>query len=228
MRLRGLIGRCCSAMLAAAALAFGIGQTGLPSAEVVAAQSKSMREPRVAGAAEHDDYGCAVGGRRRIRAAGGAGRGAGPAFSDLPAFCRVEGDVETVRRLRYQDRSLVAGIRLERQVRGGRQRRLERQHRPERAGGRPAPRLCDRQHGYRPRRRRRPLDAESGEARRLRIPRRPRDDRRPARPSSTAHYGNGAEALILRRLLGRRPAGAEGGATLPRRLRRHRRRRARR
>ena len=42
-----------------------------------------------------------------------------------------------------------------------------------------------------------------------------------------AFYGNAPRLLVLRRLLDRRTARADGGAALPERLRRHRRRRAR-
>ena len=42
-----------------------------------------------------------------------------------------------------------------------------------------------------------------------------------------AFYGNPPQPLLFRRLLHRRPAGTDGGATLPQRLRRHPRRRAR-
>ena len=41
-----------------------------------------------------------------------------------------------------------------------------------------------------------------------------------------SYYGADANALVLLRLLERRPSGADGSAALPRRLRRHRRRRA--
>ena len=102
MRLRGLIGRCCSAMLAAAALAFGIGQTGLPSAEVVAAQSKSC-ESLASLALPKSTITAAQSVAAGAFAPPGAGRGTRPTFSDLAAFCRVQAHVETVERFRHQD-----------------------------------------------------------------------------------------------------------------------------
>ena len=75
---------------------------------------------------------------------------------------------------------------------------------------------------HRPRRRRRQLRARpSGEAHRLRLPLRARDDRQgegDRRSPTTAARRNG---LVLERLLDRRTAGARRSAALPGRLRRH-------
>ena len=64
-----------------------------------------------------------------IGAAATAGDKAMQAFRALPAFCRVAATSGAVSRLGHQDRSLAAGVRLERQVPGNGQWRLEWQYR---------------------------------------------------------------------------------------------------
>ena len=159
---------------------------------------------------------------------GDGGRGA-EAMKDLPAFCRVAATLDADQRFRHQGRSVAAGLRLERQVPGGRQRRVGGFDRLCSDGRRARARLRD-QLAPTPGTagRRRELRAgTSREANRLRLARRARDDGESEGDDRRA-LRRGAEALVLERLLGRRQAGAQGGAALPGGLRRHRRRRARR
>ena len=101
----------------------------------------------------------------------------GNAFRTLPAFCRVAATLKPIERFRHQDRGLAADGRLERQVPGGRQRRLQRHDQLRRDGDGARARLRDELHRHRPHRRRRELGARpSGEGDRLRLARGPRDD----------------------------------------------------
>ena len=135
-----------------------------------------LRGALVAEASGRDDHDGAAGRGRRVHAAGG-GRGGGAQFADLPAFCRVAATLKPSADSDIKIEVWLPAVRLERQVPGNRQRRLERQHRHQRAGHRHPPRLRDRQHRHRAPGRRRPVDAEPREADRLRPSRRPRDDR---------------------------------------------------
>ena len=129
------------------------------------------------------------------------------AYADLPAFCRVAATLDADERLGHQDRGLAAGRGLERQVPGGRQRRLGRR----RSATRRWPTALQR--GYATASTDTGHDGGRGAASRSAIPRssidfalsrRARDDRRAPRRSSTAFYGARAEALVLERLLDRR------------------------
>src|SRR5688572_22496015 len=101
MRLRNLICRYCGAMSAAAALVFVLGKTtplstqaaaapqsGAPSCETLASLTlpnttiTAARSVAAGAFTPPGTPGAAPGGAP-------AGRGAGPTFSDLPAFCRV-------------------------------------------------------------------------------------------------------------------------------------------
>ena len=120
----------------------------------------------------------ADGRRRRVHAAAGGGRGGGHSSSDLPGVLPCRGDAQATADSDIKvEVWLPAGPRVERQVPGGRQRRMERQHRHERAGRRPAARLRHREHRHRSSGRRRAVDGRPGEADRLRLPRGARDDR---------------------------------------------------
>ena len=94
-------------------------------------------------------------------------------------------DAEADRRLRHQDRGLAAGGRLERQVPGGRQRRVQRRDRLPGDGDGACRRLRHQLDRHRPCRRQRELRARPpGEGDRLRLARGPRDDARRRRRSS--------------------------------------------
>ena len=105
------------------------------------------------------------------------------AFRQLPAFCRVAATLNAIERFRYQDRGLAAGVGLERQVPGGRQRRLGGIDQLRRNGGGADARVCHELDRHAATGRRRPVDAESREVDRFRLSRRPRNDGRRARPS---------------------------------------------
>ncbi len=78
------------------------------------------------------------------------------------------GHADAEQRFRHQSRSLAAGERLEREVSGGRQRRLGRRDQLFRDGGRRPRRVCDRVNRHRAcRRPRRVCARPSGEADRL-------------------------------------------------------------
>ena len=136
----------------------------------------------------------------------GGGRGGGAQFTDLPAFCRVAATLKPSADSDIKIEVWLPAVGLERQVPGDRQRRLERQHRHERAGHRRPPRLRDRQHRHRTPGRRRPVDAEPREADRLRLSRRPRDDGEGQGDHRRVLRQPGA-ALLLHRLLRRRTPG---------------------
>ena len=121
---------------------------------------------------------------------------------------------------------MAARVGVEREVPGGRQRRLERHHRVSGARGRADARLRRRLHRHRPHRQQRQLRLRpSREADRLRLPRRPRDDG--ARQGDRRRLlRQGARVCVLGRLLVGGQTGSQGSAALSRRLRRHRQRRA--
>src|SRR5215471_13094909 len=118
-------------------------------------------------------------------------------------------DAQADLRLRHQDRGLAASEQLERQIPGGRQRRVERQYRSQCPGHRAASWLRRRDHRYRPRRRWRSVDGQPGEARRLRLSRRARDDRE-GQGDDQRLLRQCAAALLLPGLLRRRPPGPQG------------------
>ena len=153
------------------------------------------------------------------------GGGAGGVFGTTDVLSRRR-DADAVGRLGHQDRSLAAHLGMEREIPVRRQRRVERQHRPERAGQRRAARLRDGEHRHRASGRWRAVDAEPREVDRLRLSCRPRDDRRREGHHRRVLRQPGA-TLVLHRMLRRWPAGPDRGAALPGRLRRHRRGRAR-
>ena len=114
----------------------------------------------------------AAGGGRGGRAAGASGAGDRAARA-LPR----RGDPQALAGLGDRDGGVAAGRELERQVPGGRQRRMGRRDQLRGDGLRPAGRLRDRVHRYRAQGRQCALrDRPSGEGRRLRLPRRARDD----------------------------------------------------
>ena len=145
----------------------------------------------------------------------------------LPRRRRADADLRLVDPLR----GLAADLELERQAEPRGQRRLRRQLRDRlRADGAGAAAGLRRdRHRHGPRRNgdaRRELRARpSREDGRLGLPRQPRDVGR----REGDHEGDvraRSAAVLLHGLLGRRPRGADGSPALPRRLRRHRRRRA--
>ena len=85
-------------------------------------------------------------------AAGGIGAGGAPAVPQFGRFACVlpcGGDSDAIERLRYQDRSVAASVRLERQVPSCRQWRLGWGHQLQRVGARAGGRLRHCQHGHR-------------------------------------------------------------------------------
>ena len=163
-----------------------------------------VREPERAQASQHHHHGGAGRGAWRLHAAGrGAGRGgarrgrtrrasadgrwrqavgraAGPraGLRQPPVVLSRRGDAHAVERLGHQGRSVAARRRMERQVSGGRQRRMGRHDLVPRAGASRRRRLRHREHGYRSHRQfRRVRAGPSREAGRFRLPRRSRNDR---------------------------------------------------
>ena len=87
MRSNPLIRRCCVAMPAAVALAFVIAKTAVLPTEVAAAQScESLTSLMLPNTTITSAQSVAAG---AFTPPGGAGRGAAPTFSDLPAFCQI-------------------------------------------------------------------------------------------------------------------------------------------
>ena len=129
----------------------------------------------------------------------------------------------------------AAARQLERQVRDGRRRRLRRQRAEHRADlddarrHRARARLRHRRHRHRPpgHGHRRELGPEQPRARAQLRPSRRAPHRRGVEGDRQAVLRQGRRALVLHRLLARRRPGHDGVAALSRRLRRHRRRRAR-
>ena len=136
-------------------------------------------------------------------------------------------DHRSLERFRYQDRNLAAGRGLERQIPGGRERRLERVHSIRGAGDGVAARLRGRLDRHRARGRHGELRSRpSREADRFRLSRGARDGARRQGHHRCA-LRRGAALLVFYGLLGRRPAGVHGGAALSRGFRGHRRGRSR-
>ena len=154
---------------------------------------------------------------------------AGPTapFAALPAFCRVRGTIAPTSDSDIRFEVWLPVSRLERQVSRRRQWRLRRVDLLQRSGWRARSRVCDGfdRHGAQ-RRRRRLGTGTPGENRGLRASRHPRDDRE-SKARRQCLLWKRSEAFVLRQLLERGPAGPDGSAALPRRLRRHHRRRAR-
>ena len=165
----------------------------------------------------HDRYPGRICGRRAVRTAQGRERSA----RILPRGRHAA----AIERLRYQDRSLAAGERLERQISGRGQRRLVGRDQLRGLAQALQRGLCRQFHRHRPLRRQRQLRAgPSGKADRLRLPLGARDDRR----GEGDHRGflrQRPAPFLLERMLGRRQAGLEGSAALSGRFRRHHRRR---
>ena len=165
-------------------------------------------------------------GRAGAAGRGGAGQGRGNQFADLPAFCRVTASIKPSSDSDIKMELWMPASGLERQVCRARQRRLRGHHRARRAWPPPAQRVRrghDR-HGTRGWERRL-HDGPSRTAHRLR---RPRDSRNGGQGQGDRGgvLRQRTEAFVLQRLLDRRPPGADGRTAIPRRLRRHRRRRA--
>ena len=149
--------------------------------------------------------------------------------ADVPAFCRVIGLDQALRRLRHPVRGLAAGVRMERQVQGAGNggfagaMNLRIMARAVAKGYATA--ATDTGH------RADGTDASWAlgsprEGRRLRVPGHPRDDGRRQGDRGRVLRPAGA-ARVFPRLLERRSAGPDGSAALPGRLRRHHRGRAR-
>ena len=162
----------------------------------------------------------------RVRAAPAVARAryaAWRAGDVVPAFCRRSGRGRPATP-RSNSKSDSAVRRVERQVRRRRQRRLlgDRLRRWPRT----APRLRDREHRHRTRRRRHEVrPGPSGENRRLGAPRGARHDGGVEVDRPRSHRPL-PRARLLQRLLERWSSGVVRGAALPRRLRRHHRRRS--
>ena len=165
-------------------------------------------------------------GRAGAAGRGGAGQGRGNQFADLPAFCRVAASIKP-----SSDSDIKMELWMPASGWNGkfvlpRQRRLRGGDRTGGAGHQPARRLrCgDDRHGTR-RWQRRVHDGSSRTADRLRRP----GDSRDGREKQSHRRGvlrHGPRLLVLQRLLDRRPPGADRRPAIPRRFRRHRRRRA--
>ena len=177
--------------------------------------------------AEHESHGDPCGRGGTIRGARRLGRRGVTRIRRSPRVLPRRADAHALARLGHQVGSLAAAVRLERQVPGGRQRRLGRID-PVRRARRGAPaRLRRRVHQCRTYRRGRELRARpSGEADRFRLPCGARN-RRAEQGGDCRLLRQGAAAVLLQRLLGRRAHGVPGSAALSGRLRRHPRRRAR-
>ena len=162
----------------------------------------------------------AAGPRRR-----GGGRRSQPPLLRASFLLPRRRHLDAKQRLRHQDRSLAAHVRMEWKVSGGGQRRMGRRHlvqRARRGGGR---RLCQREYRHRPCGQHRRVRARpSGKADRLRPSRRSRDDGA-GEGDRRRLLRKRADALALEWMLAGRTAGHHGGDAVSVRLRRHRRRR---
>ena len=136
-------------------------------------------------------------------------------------------DTEALQRFGDHDRSLDADDRVEREIPGGRQRRVQRHYQRDRDARGAVARLCHQFHRHRAYRRGRPVGRRpSGEGRRLWLARGPRNDG-DRQADHRALLRPPADPVILERLLRRRATGNEERAAVPARLRRHHRRRTR-
>ena len=168
-------------------------------------------------AVEREDYSCRNGRWRH------ASRPAEP-IQTVAGILPRRGDAHTIERLRHQSGSVDPCCELERQIPGGRQRRLQRHYQLPGHGERADARLRDELHRHRTRGRRRGLGGRaSGEGRRLRLARRSRNGDRVEEDHRESHRKR-AHFLVLERLFRGRPAGDEGGTALRRGFQRHHRR----
>ena len=165
-------------------------------------------------------------GRAGAAGRGGAGQGRGNQFADLPAFCRVAASIKP---------SSDSDIKMELWMpasgwngkfvlpgNGG----FAGRDRAGGAGHQPAQRVRRGDDRHRTRGwQRRVHDGSSRTADRLRRPRDSRDGRE-GQGDRRGVLRQRAEALVLQRLLDRRPPGPDRRPEVPRRFRRHRRRRA--
>ena len=151
----------------------------------------------------------------------GRGPNAGAVYKTLPAFCRV---AATLKPSSDSDIKIevwmpaLSGNGLERQTAIGRERGMGGDDQLSRAGHRAGRRVCRRQHGHRPRRQQSRLHYRpSGEGRRFRVSRGPRDDGSVQRQSSRLTTARPA-ILLLEWLFDGRPPGDGRSAAISGRL----------
>ena len=150
---------------------------------------------------------------------------ASAAFKSAGVLSR-HAEADAVVGLRHPRRSLAAAVRMESEAAGARQRRSRRNHSVPGARERGEGGLCRCRHRYRSRRRQRRFRGRaSGEARRLRVSRDPRDDR-VGEDARRRALRRAAGEVLLQLVLDGRTAGADRSAAVSRGLRRHRRRRS--
>ena len=163
----------------------------------------------------------AAGAFRLPTPAGGApAAGAQEAIQRSAGFCRVAADDEAVQRFRHQDRSMAAGVGLERQVPGNRQRRVCRRAATLSAS------LTRVSRGYATRPRTPVTQTRTARAQdgRWHHPekivdfgyRAVHETAVSAKAIIRAFYGDARQAVLLQFVLQRRQAGADGGAAVSR------------
>ena len=177
-----------------------------------------LRQPGHPGVEGHDDH---LGSARAGRSVLGARRAAShrKRRQSLRQSLRIlpgGRHSQTNQRFRHQDRSLAARGWLERQVSGGRERRLGRIDQLCRDGRGGSRRLCERLHRHRARGRTRDLRARSsGKAHRLCVALRARNDRE-GQSRDPGLLRQRSQIVLLERLLDRRETGPQGSAEIPR------------
>ena len=208
------------------------GRSGCGHGRSYSRGGRFVREPRIDGASADDHHARERRRGWRVHTAGlrrrqsvGAGR---TTLSGVAGVLPRGRDAHAIERLRHQGRSLVAAGGMERQVPGGRQRRMGGHDQlcrawRRRSGAATPPR---RPIPVTPARRRRQLRADHPEKLVDFAYRAVHEMTVQAKAIVDAHYGSGAAAVVLEWLLDRRTAGSEGSAEVSGRLRRHHRRRA--